>query len=73
MIASFMPCLLLGIIPGIVGIVTHNPFLFVIAIIMILGAGGDLLIIKMILARKAGRDSLYLDHPVEVGCVLLEK
>ncbi len=35
MIASFMPCLLLGIIPGIVGIVTPNLFLFVIGIIMI--------------------------------------
>ena len=68
-----MPCLLLGIIPGIVGIVTHDLFLFVIAIIMIFGAGGDLLILQMILARKAGKASLYLDHPVEVGCVLLEK
>lgn len=73
MIGCFMPCLLLGIIPCIVSLFTHSLFLLEMGVLMILGAGGDLMILQMILSRKAGKDSLYLDHPTEVGCVLLEK
>lgn len=68
-----MPCILLGVIPGIVGILMHDLFVFEMAILMVFGAGGDLLIAKMILTRSAGPESMYLDHPVHIGCVLLDK
>ena len=68
-----MPCLLLGIIPSIAAVVIHSTSLLAVGIVMILSAGGDLLILQMIVSRNAGNDSLYLDHPTEIGCVLLEK
>lgn len=73
MISGIMPCILLGVIPAIAAIFIHDLFVFEMAILMIYGAGGDLLIMKMILSRKAGPDSMYLDHPVHIGCVLPEK
>ena len=70
---SFMPCLVLGILPSLISCLVHDVSLFVIGIIMIISAGGDLLIIRMILAEKTGEDALYLDHPTDVGLAVFEK
>ena len=68
-----MPCLILGIIPSIIGIVTANGWLFVLGFIMISAAGGDLLIIKELLQTNLKEDALIQDHPTKIGLVVFEK
>ena len=72
-LGSFMPCLVLGIIPSIIGIVTANGWLFVLGFIMITAAGGDLLIIKELLQTNLKEDALIQDHPTKIGLVVFEK
>ena len=40
---------------------------------MTIAAGGDILIIKMILDNKTSKTALYLDHPTDVGLVVFQK
>ena len=68
-----MPWLLLGIIPCIIAVFIHSRFLMYIGVIMTLSAGGDLLILQMILSHKTNGSALYLDHPTDIGLVCLEK
>ena len=69
-----MPCFVLGVIPSIIAIALGNFLLLLFSFIQILGAGGDLLIIYLILANKnEKKDVLYYDHPTEIGVVLLYK
>lgn len=42
--------------------------------IMVLGGGGDFLIVlKMLLHKTKGKNALYYDHPYECGVVVFEK
>ena len=69
---SIAPYLLLGILPCAIGVISSNLLVFLFGIIMVTGAAGDILIIRMI--RKDGRtDALYLDHPYECGTVAFYK
>ena len=68
-----MPWFVLGIIPCIAGLIMHNGFLLFTGVIMALSAGGDLLIAQKILAQKSDGETLFLDHPTEIGLVCLEK
>lgn len=72
-IGLLMPCVILGIIPSIISIFTHNGWLMALSAIMIAGAGGDLLIGKMILDNKTDKETLYLDHPTKIGLATFEK
>ena len=44
-----------------------------IGVLMILGAGGDLIIAALLLKTKASKDAIYLDHPTDLGLVMLDK
>lgn len=68
-----MPCIVLGIIPAIISLFNHNNWWLVTGAVMIMSAGGDLLILKMILDHKGSNDDLYLDHPTEIGLTVFEK
>lgn len=68
-----MPFLVLGVIPSIISIFTGSVMWFAFGAFMILGAGGDLMIVFMILNYKNKKDALYLDHPTDVGVVLFER
>lgn len=72
-LGTAMPCIVLGILPCIISWFTHSGWLLGIGVLMILSAGGDLLIIAMILKNKASASALYLDHPTEVGLIVFEK
>ncbi len=73
MIGSLMPWFVLGILPCIAALIIPSGFLLFIGVIMVLSAGGDLLIAQMMLARKSDGELLFLDHPTNIGLVCLEK
>ncbi|MBQ6582206.1 MAG: DUF3267 domain-containing protein [Mogibacterium sp.] len=71
---GLMPLIVLGIIPAIIAIAAGSVFWLLIGLIMILSAGGDVMIaIKMIRYRSAAKDVLYYDHPTQGGLVVFEK
>jgi hypothetical protein len=73
---ALMPCVILGVIPTILGILLGSSLLFWIGIVMFLSAGGDLMIVAKVLAFKPQSESkeiLVYDHPTEAGSVIFEK
>lgn len=73
-IGALMPLIILGIIPAAAGILTGSMFWLLMGIIMILSAGGDILIVANIMKYKSSsEDVLYLDHPTQAGGVIFEK
>lgn len=74
LLALLMPGIVLGIIPSIVALFIPSVFLLLFGLLMIVGAGGDLLICFMIIKHKSKKkEMLFLDHPTEVGVLLFEK
>ena len=73
MTGLLMPWFVLGILPCIAALIIPSGFLLFIGVIMVLSAGGDLLIAQMMLARKSDGELLFLDHPTDIGLVCLEK
>lgn len=69
-----MPTLVLGIGLTVAAALTGIFWVFILAIAMIFGGGGDFaIILKMLLHRQQGRDAVYYDHPYECGVVVFEK
>lgn len=73
-LGSAMPTLILGFGLAAISMLTDDFLLFVLAECMILGGGGDFLVILKILMNKpGGKHAIYLDHPYECGVILFEK
>ena len=73
-LGAAMPTLVLGIGLTAAAAVLHQNALFLLAEIMILGGGGDFLILlHMFRCRPASGELLCLDHPYECGFVAFEK
>lgn len=73
-LGSFMPCLVLGILPCVVSVFTGSLFWLVMGLAMIMGAGGDLTVIQKLFTYKpTSREWLILDHPTECGFIVFEK
>lgn len=73
-IGALMPTIVLGIIPGIAAIFTGNVFIWLLAMIMLVGGGGDMAcVVKVLLYRSKKKDKLYIDHPYELGIVVFER
>ena len=73
-VGGLAPLVVLGIIPTAVAIATGSFSLLVIGLIMILAAGGDMMIAWMILRHRAtGSELLVLDHPTQAGSVVFER
>lgn len=73
---ALMPCIVLGILPTVIGILLGSHLLFWIGIVMILAAGGDIMIVIKVLAYKSQSGSeeiLVYDHPTQAGSVIFEK
>lgn len=71
---ALMPLIILGVIPMAIGIGTGSMLLLLLGIVMVLSAGGDILIVINILKYKSrSEDILYLDHPTRAGGVIFEK
>ena len=73
---ALMPCLVLGILPTAIGILLGSHFLFWTGIVMILSAGGDIMIVMKLLAYKSqsgAKEILIYDHPTQAGSVIFER
>ena len=73
---ALMPCILLGILPTALGILLGSSLWFWIGIVMILAAGGDIMIVMKVMAFKKQNESneiLVYDHPTQAGSVILER
>lgn len=75
-LGALMPCIVLGILPTALGILLGSHLLFWIGIVMILSAGGDIMIVVKVLAHKSEeglKEILVYDHPTQAGSVILER
>ena len=71
---ALMPLVILGIIPSVIAIFTGSFFLLAIGFVMILSAGGDIMIVLKLLSYKSGAaDVLIYDHPTQAGSVIFER
>lgn len=71
---ALAPLFMLGVVPYIIGLFSANLYVFFMAIVMILGAGGDImLVIKLLGFRSDSGEVLVYDHPTEAGSVVFEK
>lgn len=73
-LGAIMPMLVLGVGLGVVSVFTGSVGLLVLAVLMILAGGGDLLIVLLVLMYKTPtKDALYCDHPYQPGVVVFQK
>ncbi len=73
-LGAAMPTLVLGIGLTAAAALTGIFWVFILAISMIFGGGGDFaIILKMLLHRQSGKNAVYYDHPYECGVVVFEK
>ena len=73
-IGTLMPLIILGIIPTIIALGVDSFLLLNIGLLMIVSAGGDILIVwKLLTYRSRYRDILYYDHPTQAGGVIFER
>ncbi len=63
---TLLPCIVLGIVPAIIGIMTRWPEATIFGALFTLAAGGDLLILWLL--RRDSAEALVVDHPDRVGC-----
>jgi len=68
-IGAAMPCILLGLLPAILGIVNGEGWLLAFGLLFITAAGGDILILWLI--RNVSNDKYVEDHPTNAGCYVL--
>ena len=66
---AVMPGIITGFLPALIGIVIGNLAVFLIGLLFVFAAGGDLLILWLI--RKVGKSALVEDHPTRAGCYVL--
>ena len=72
LLGGLMPTLILGF--GLAGLATAQGslWLFSLAEVMILGGGGDFLVVLKILRHPQKDGAVYYDHPYECGLVVFE-
>ena len=71
---ALMPLIALGIIPFVISLISGSFPLLIISIIMILAAGGDVMIVLNVLKYKSdAKDIAYIDHPTQAGGVIFER
>ena len=74
MLGSMMPGVLLGIIPLIISFINGSTTLMLIGSALTLAAGGDMTVLVDLLKHKSDKkEMLCVDHPTEVGLIVLEK
>ena len=74
LIGALAPLVLVGIVPAVIGILIGSFALMLLGVVMISGAGGDMIISWRILRyRTDKRELVYIDHPTEAGGVVFER
>ena len=73
-LGALMPLFVVGLLPAIVAIANGSTMLLLLGLIMILGAGGDVLVVLQLLRHgSSGKEALYYDHPTKAGLVVFER
>lgn len=73
-IGALMPLVVLGLIPAIAALITGSSVLLWIGILMIIGAGGDIYMSLLLWKfEDNGQETIFMDHPCEVGSVAFTK
>jgi hypothetical protein len=73
-LGGLMPLIVLGIIPTAIAIAAGSFFWLIIGLVMILSAGGDILLVwKLIRYKTDKQDVLIYDHPTKAGSIVFEK
>ena len=71
---ALLPCVLLGIVPLVLGVFVGSLWLLFLGIIMTDSAAGDLMIVWKILRYKSDAARIvYMDHPTQAGGVIFEQ
>ena len=68
-LGALAPTLVLGVLPYLAALCLGSWPLFLLSVLMILGGGGDMLIIGKLLAFRCPKDTIFLDHPYQGGLV----
>ncbi|MBM7549594.1 DUF3267 domain-containing protein [Peptoniphilus gorbachii] len=69
-----MPLIVLGIIPTIIGLLAGIASITIIGALFIIGAGGDLVMVYLLMSYKPKRkDLLVYDNPTKMGVRFFEK
>jgi len=69
-IGAYLPGILLGVIPYIIGLMIASPWVIYFGIIFTIAAVGDAWVIWMI--RDVDQSNLIQDHPTKAGCYIIE-
>lgn len=73
-ISALMPTIILGFIPAVIAVMSGSCFLLYVSMLMIIGGGGDFLIVINLLKYKSfAKEVVFLDHPYEIGTVVFER
>ena len=73
-IGALAPLFVLGVIPYIAGLFMGNLLVFSLGAVMILGAGGDIMLVSKLLAfRCEEEEEVVYDHPTEAGSVMFTR
>lgn len=70
-LGALAPCVILGIIPSIIALITGSFGLLCFGMLYIIVACGDILIVFKV--RKLKSTDLVYDHPTEAGCYVYRK
>ena len=68
-VGLLLPCIVLGIIPSVLACIFGSAALLAFGTLMTVCAGGDILVLVLILKARLNGDVLLLDHPTDVGLV----
>ena len=73
-LGGLMPLIVLGIIPTVIAYIIGSLWLLIVGLVMILSAGGDILICWKLVRYKAdASEVLIYDHPTKGGSIIFEK
>lgn len=70
-IGALMPCLVMGIVPWMIGLCVGSLMLTTFGVLFIAAASGDILIVWEL--RNEPAHATVLDHPTEAGCIIYKE
>jgi len=73
-LGALMPLILVGLVPTAIAIAAGSIFWLFAGMVMILGAGGDVMIILKLLRYKTDAEEVLIyDHPTKGGSIIFER